>query len=113
VLGWLELWSFAKYSLRLTGGEFFALTPRQFRHLSQRHRLEREHAEFMFAQITSWIANTGFRSPKNAVMPRDFMPSMFGQHNEKKPVKLKRRKRQVIATEIRDVMANWLKGNSG
>jgi hypothetical protein len=69
----------------------------------------------MPAQITSWIANTGFRSPKEAVTPRDFMPSMFGQQNETaKPVKLKHRKRrQVIATEIRDVMANWLKGQNG
>jgi hypothetical protein len=98
------LQSFARFNLRLTDAEFFALTPRQFNHLSRRHKDEREHQEFLFGQLTSWVANTGFRSTKRPTKPRDFMPSMYGPEDKLQKVKLKRRKRKDIAFEARTVM---------
>jgi hypothetical protein len=67
----------------------------------------------MLGQLTAMVANCGFKSPKDQVAARDFMPSMFGR--EAKPektqvVKLKRRKRSTIAMEARATMAHFMRG---
>jgi hypothetical protein len=90
-----------------------ALTPRQFGQLSNRHRQDREHSEFMQAQIVSWIASTGFKSPKDPVTPRDFMPSLFGKQDKAataKTVKVRGRRRKTIAIEARATMAHFMRG---
>jgi hypothetical protein len=76
---WLHLWSCARYDLHLSDVEFYALTPRQFDALIKRHRYKAESNEFLFAQMTSWIANTGFRSTEKPTHPKDFMPSQWGK----------------------------------
>lgn len=59
----------------------------------------------MFGQLTSWVANTGFKSTKEPTKPRDFMPSMYGREDKSaKPVKVKRRRRKAIAFECRTIM---------
>ena len=66
----------------------------------------------MLAQLTACVVNFSMAHPKKLLGARDFMPSEWVKTLPAKG-KLKRRRRQVIATEIRDVMANWLKGNNG
>lgn len=104
------MWSFARFNLHLSDREFYALTPRQFGHLSNRHRYQVEHKEFLFGQLTSWVASTGFKSPKEPTTARDFMPSMFGRLEKVKPeaVKLKRRKRSSVAFELRTTMGHFM-----
>jgi hypothetical protein len=94
------MWSCATYDLDLTDDEFFALTPRKFDALlkRQRNRRERdtEHTEFMFAQLTWWVANTGFRSTEKPTTFRDFMPSLREStgSSTRTPTKAKRLTRQ-------------------
>lgn len=83
------------------------MTPRQFSRLSARHKYDREHQEFMFGQLTSWVANTGFRSTKEPTKPSDFMPCMYSR--KVKTVRKKRRSRQAIAGDIRAVMGLFMK----
>lgn len=104
------MWSFARVNLGLSSVEFYSLTPRQFGHLCNRARYLVEHQEFLFGQLTSWVASTGFKTPQEPTTARDFMPSMFGQNKQAKPVKRKKRKRSAIATEIRNVMDVFRRG---
>ncbi|MGC1783479.1 MAG: hypothetical protein WA708_13230 [Acidobacteriaceae bacterium] len=104
---WLSLWAFARQDLKLTSAEFYALTPRQFDALAGRHRQTVEHGELLFAQLTAWVVNTGFRSTKRPVQAKDFMPSQSGAQKPRKRKRL--RSRQAIADEIRATMAHFLK----
>jgi hypothetical protein len=107
------LWSFARINLGLSSTEFFALTPKQFGHLSNRHKYQVEHEEFLFGQLTSWVASTGFKSPKDPTTAKDFMPSMFGRDDKPAQViKLKRRKRSTIAMEARATMAHFMRSTA-
>jgi hypothetical protein len=76
---WLHLWSCARYDLHLSSEEFYALTPRQFDALIKRHRHTVESNELLLGQLTSWVANTGFRSTEKPTHPEDFMPSQWGK----------------------------------
>src|SRR6202042_2926983 len=76
---WLHLWSCARYDLHLSSEEFYALTPRQFDALIKRHRHTVESNELLLGQLTSWVANTGFRSTEKPTHPHDFMPSQWGK----------------------------------
>jgi hypothetical protein len=77
-------------------------------------RLERaqREKELMPAQIAACVVNFSMAHPKKPVSPLDFMPSEWAKNPpaEKKP---KRRKRQLIATEIRATMDAWLRNNHG
>lgn len=70
----------ARHDLKLTDEEFYSLTPRQFDALCKRHRMAQELTEYFFAQVSSTVMNTGFRSTDKPTSPADFMPS---QRNKK------------------------------
>jgi hypothetical protein len=82
--------------------EFMDCTPRYFDALVQRHRETEERAErkqeFMFAQLTAMVANSGFLRWDKAPTPPDFMPSEWDKQ-QKQPRK-RRRSRKVIAAEM-------------
>lgn len=73
------MWSFALFDLHLTNEEFYSLTPLQYDALVKRHRRKVESDEFLFAQVTSWIANTGFRTTEKPTQAKEFMPSQWGK----------------------------------
>jgi hypothetical protein len=105
------MWSSAVYDLRLSDDAFFSLTPRKFSALQKRHKYHTESNELLFGQLTSWIANTGFKSCEKPTSIEDFMPSKWQQKagnsssNDKPTPKVTRRKRDLIATELRQVLA--------
>jgi hypothetical protein len=103
--------SVAVYDLGMSADEFFGSTPRQLDALIQRHERSKEGTEFLFGQLTSCVVNFSMARPKKAVSPSDFMPSEWIKH----PVQTfkRRRKRQLIATEIRSVMDAWLRNSNG
>jgi hypothetical protein len=45
----------------------------------KRHRSSVESTEFLFGQLTSWIANTGFRTAEKPTSALDFMPSQWAK----------------------------------
>ena len=67
--------------------------------------------EFMLAQLTSWVVNTGFRSTKEPSKPRDFMPPMFARAEQPQKVNLKRRRRKTIAFELRTNIGHFLRNS--
>lgn len=71
----------ARYDLHLSDDDFYALTPRQFDALLKRKKVETVASEFLLAQLTSWVANTGFRSTEKPTKPSDFMPSEWQKTN--------------------------------
>jgi hypothetical protein len=102
----------ARIDLGLQSDEFYELTPRQLDALIKRQERATWNTEFMLAQLTSCVVNFSMSHPKKALEARDFMPSEWAKNPpvEKKP---KRRKRQLIATEIRATMENWMKNARG
>lgn len=103
------MWSSAVYNLRLSDEAFYALTPRKFDALQKRHKYQTESNEILFAQLTSWVANTGFKSCEKPTSITDFMPSKWQRKAETAKV-IKRRRRAVIAEEIRRTMAAFGRG---
>lgn len=101
-----------RYDLGLTSEEFYTLQPRQLDALIKRHEREKQETEFLSAQIASCIVNFSMAHPKKPLQPRDFMPSEWAKRKptEDKP---KRRARQMIATEVRATMENWLRKQRG
>jgi hypothetical protein len=103
------MWSSSVYNLHLNDDEFFALTPRKYDALQKRHKYHTESNEILFGQLTSWIANTGFKSCDKPSSIEDFMPSKWQKKNatsiDGKSPMAKRRKRSVIAHEVRQVLA--------
>lgn len=75
----MRFWALARYDLRLSDAEFCAITPRQLDALLKRRRVETECTELLFGQLTSWIANTGFRTAEKPTTPTDFMPSQWAK----------------------------------
>lgn len=104
---WQRYWAVARYDLGLSSDEFFDCTPRQLDALIKRHERSKQEQEFLFAQLTSCVVNFSMAGPKKPSEPKDFMPSEWIKH----PVATfkRRRKRQLIATELRNVMQNWLR----
>ncbi|HTF67030.1 MAG TPA: hypothetical protein VK638_30540 [Edaphobacter sp.] len=100
----MQMWATARYDLHLSDDDFYALTPRQFDALLKRYKRATESNELLFAQLTSWIANTGFRSTEKPTTTEDFMPSRWSRM---KPTK-KKRKRSSIAFELRTTMACFM-----
>jgi hypothetical protein len=108
---WLRFWALARYDLRLSDDEFWDMTPRQLDALLNRHQLATASREFLFAQVTSWVANTGFRSVAKPTKATDFMPSEWAKTGKPKP-KPKRltKKRQLeIAAGIRAMFPDLTK----
>lgn len=99
------MWSSARYNLNLTDDEFFELTPRKFDALQKRHKYKTESNELLFAQMTSALYNTGFKSPEKPTKIDDFMPSKWKRTAEETAKVVKKRNRNTIADELRRVMA--------
>ncbi len=99
------MWSCARYDLGLGDEDFYSLTPRQFDALLRRHRNHVEANELLFAQLTSWVANTGFRSTEKPTHPRDFMPSQWAKHPKPKRPRMTKKRRQDIADGLRMMFA--------
>jgi hypothetical protein len=70
-----RLWAIARYDLRLTGAEFYALTPRQFTLLCERHRESLAHREMIGAYITTAVKNFSMCPPEEPAAMTDYMPS--------------------------------------
>jgi hypothetical protein len=92
----------ARYDLHLSDDDFYALTPRQFDALLKRKKVETVASEFLLAQLTSWVANSGFRSTVKPTKPQDFMPSEWQKTptNPKRP-RMTKKRREAIADGIR------------
>ena len=102
----MQMWSCARYDLSLTSDEFYELTPRQFDALLKRHHHRVESNELLFAQLTSWVANTGFRSTEKPTQPKDFMPSQWAKANPSKtaankPNRMTKIRRDKVASCLR------------
>lgn len=93
--------------LGLSSDEFYAITPRQLDALARAHqrrlRREVEHREFMFAQVTAMVANTGFRGWEKPRQPLEFMPSRVLEAK-----RAPRINRQAVARDLRGVMAQLM-----
>jgi hypothetical protein len=100
------MWSCARYDLHLSDDDFYSLTPRQFDSLLKRHRNKVIDTEFLFANLTSWVANTGFRSTEKPTEPKDFMPSEWRKQALKpspspnKPVRMTAKRRRALADRL-------------
>lgn len=106
----------ARYDLRLSDDDFFALTPRQFDALLKRKKVETVSQEFLAAQLTSWIINTGFRTTEKPTKPQDFMPSEWRTRasvNSGKPIRMTKKRRADIANSIRSMFPNLHKKPNG
>ena len=85
------------------------MTPRQlnalFRHRERQRDYEREHSEYMAAQIVAMVANTGFRAFEKAREPREFMPSEWIKASPKTTKSTARRmtkqRRQAVSDKLR------------
>ena len=87
----------ARFHLRLSDGEFFALTPRQLQLLLERHRDGTRHQELLAGIVAATVANHSFAPPKQAAAPGDFMPSEWQRRHER-PARLNRR---AVADQVR------------
>jgi hypothetical protein len=72
----------------------------------KRHRHSLESNEFMLAQLTSWVANTGFRTSEKPTSALDFMPSQWAkkakaQAAATKRVRMTQKKRHAIFLKLR------------
>jgi hypothetical protein len=110
----MHFWSIARSYLRLSDDEFFAMTPRQFDALLKQRKSQvnskREHFEFMLGQLTSWVANTGFRTAKEQTKATDFMPSEWrkkasNMSSSTRRKRMTKKRRREIASGIRQFFA--------
>ena len=66
--------------------------------------------EFLFAQMTSWLANTGFRSTEKPTKATDFMPSEWAKTAKStaapRPKRMTKKRRAAIANGIRAMFPN-------
>ena len=90
----------------MTAEEFFAMTPRQFHALAERHRWGQERNELLFAQLTAVVHNTGFRTTEKPIEVREFMPSQWGKLARKKR---RNESRKAVADGIRKAMGAFMK----
>jgi hypothetical protein len=106
----MHFWAVALYDLRLSDDAFYSLTPRQFDALLKRKKVETVANEFLFAQLTSWVSNTGFRTATKPTSPRDFMPSEWtkttGTQAAGTSKRMTRKRRAAIDAGIRSMFPN-------
>jgi hypothetical protein len=97
----MRYWSQAVYDLRLSEEAFFDLTPAQFSALMRRHKSAHQTNEFLFAQLTSVIANTAFRHYEKATVPNDFMITKLSDSKPKDTpgnrVRMTKKRRENLA----------------
>lgn len=92
----------ARHDLGLSSEEFYSLQPRQLDALIKRHERGKQETEFLFAQLGCLVANFSMARPKDAIQPRDLMPSQWAQKRRStRPAKINR---DFVATQIRGVM---------
>jgi len=84
--------------LGLSDREFFALTPRQYHLLLERHRESQKHLQWLTGVIASAIGNWSLGAPKEALQPRDFPLPLLHDGERKRRPRINRRK---IADQIR------------
>jgi hypothetical protein len=74
---WLDLWSFGRFSLKLSETEFWHLTLLELDALIQRYKEEQDWLNLRPALICSTLANI-HRDPKKSKIykPLDFMPEI-------------------------------------
>ena len=106
----MELWIHARMDLGLRREEFDRMQPRQVFMMSRHWQQRREEAEFLFAQVAASVVNFSQRAPKEMIQPREFMPSWLRkQHAEAGAKRLVKRTKVAIATEVRGVMALFMR----
>jgi len=58
----------------------------------------------MLGQLTSWVANTGFRSTEKPTSPLDFMPSQRTKQEQaakpKAAVRMTKKRRRMLADQL-------------
>jgi hypothetical protein len=79
--------------------------------LLKRKKVETVANEFMFAQLTSWVANTGFKSAEKPTSAKEFMPSEWAKTTKALNVGTKRKRMtkkrlKEIDTGIRAMFPN-------
>jgi hypothetical protein len=65
--------------------------------------------EVLFGQLTSWIANTGFRSTEKPTSAADFMPSQWAKKaraktNPTAAIRMTKKSRKTLASSIDAVL---------
>ena len=103
---WPRLWSYGIHDLRLTDGQFWSLTPRQFQALSDRHEDAMRRALHPGAMVCSTLANL-HRDPKKRpepFTPADFLPALQIKADPERPKKIEAVK--DIATKTRELFAS-------
>jgi len=96
----MQLWSIAMIDLRLTTGEFYRLTPRQFYALTLRHKDAREHTELLMGIVCATTANHSFNTPKKATCPLDYMPSRWADREAARENTPKRFNRKAFGAQL-------------
>ncbi len=69
------MWAQARYDLRLSDSEFWALTPRLFHLLFDRHRAAMVHREMLHAFTTAAVINSAPFEREAAALPLHYMPN--------------------------------------
>jgi hypothetical protein len=91
--------------------ELMACQPRYFDALVGRRNEAIEQAqraqEFMFAQLTAMVANSGFLRWENAPKAQDFMPSEWSKRKQEQEKPKRMRPRKIIAAECRSVFSRF------
>lgn len=86
-------------ALGLTDDEFYALTPRQYQLLLDRHEERERHSEWMFGVLAATVANFSQGAPEKALQPKDFP---FLRLRDQEPATRNRRpQRQMVADKLR------------
>jgi len=72
---WIDLWAVGRYDLRLSEDDFWNLSIKEFKALSDRHSNEQDWLNYRGALICATMVNM-WRDPKKtkAYKPQDFMP---------------------------------------
>jgi hypothetical protein len=78
------MWSFGKYTLRLSENEFWGLTLAQFGALVERHAQAEERADLRIGILSSLLANI-YRNPKKRSQPFEPQDFMLTRQSQKVP----------------------------
>lgn len=93
--------------LGLTDDDFFALTPRQFHLLKDRHSEVIEHDELLTGIIASVVANYGgMVKPESPKVPTDYMPTQWAKNI--KPKKKRKDKNVIVLDAFTEKMKSFM-----
>jgi hypothetical protein len=97
----------------LTDEEFLDISPRQFSALIKQYKSSLEGPEFMLAQLTAAIYNTGFKSPEKQVNPVDYMPSQWAKKAKVVKagvaVRMTKKKRQQLSGNLNAILMEMIR----